>query len=276
VAKVVNNRAGKVGQDCVLLQLVGHNRCVGLSRLADRKSLLTVLDGVPEAVLGAGKTHGGDAESATQETVGNLEESIAAFLNVADEFSLFVNICQSIKHINARDLNMTKCKPGIVDTIQTDFHAHILDGHTSAWFHVIVADGHDEGVHALILVPDDGLSEDDRVIGVASTVCNPELLGEHGWRVNSELLSRVVVVGSRLHFRRIVAVAELSEAEAAHVLEAVDLSHDGQVALRVETGQGTSEKIELHGELGGEGAVDLGQHLVGRENVMGVSLKVKN
>lgn len=94
--------------------------------------------------------------------------------------------------------------------------------------------------------------------------------------MNCELLSGVVVVSSGLHLRCIVAIAELGEAEATHVLEAVHLSHNGQVALRVKASQCASEQIELHCELGGEGAVNLSKHFVGRENVMRVSLKVKN
>lgn len=111
---------------------------------------------------------------------------------------------------------------------------------------------------------------------MAGTIRDPELLGENCWTVNRKLLSGVVVYGSGLHLRRIVTIAELSEAETAHVLKAVHLSHDRQVAFRVEARQRAAKKIELDCELGDEGAVDLTKHLMGCENVMGISLKVKN
>lgn len=58
VAEVVADRTGQVRQNCVLLQLVGHNRSIGLSGLPDRKSLLAVPDCVPQGCFGTSKRHG--------------------------------------------------------------------------------------------------------------------------------------------------------------------------------------------------------------------------
>ena len=74
---------------------------------------------------------------------------------------------------------MTKCKPSIVNSVQSDFHTHILDCDTSAWLHVVIADRHDEGVDSLIFLPDDSLSEDDGVVSVAGAISDPEFLGQH-------------------------------------------------------------------------------------------------
>ena len=72
---------------------------------------------------------------------------------------------------------------------------------------------------------------------MAGSVCDPELLAKHGGRVDDEFLFLLVIRGRGLHLRRIVTVAELGEAEAAHVLERADFAHERQVALRVQCHQ---------------------------------------
>ena len=51
--------------------------------------------------------------------------------------------------------------------------------------------------------------------------------------MNHELLLILVVDGSSLHFDCVVSVAQLSEAEAAHMGEVVDFVHEGSVAVSV-------------------------------------------
>jgi len=94
---------------------------------------------------------------------------------------------------------------------------------------------------------------------VACTVCDPILVGESSRRVNNELLSLLVIGRSGLHLNGIVAVAQLGEAEAAHVREAVHfISHELLVPVSVHRNEGTTEKIELNGEFDGERPVHVG------------------
>ena len=91
---------------------------------------------------------------------------------------------------------------------------------------MIVPDPHNEAIDALILAIDDGLGEDDGIVGMACTVRDPELLGQSRWRVNLKFLSLGVIDSRRLHLWRIVTIAELSEAEAPHVFQIGDFLHE--------------------------------------------------
>jgi len=69
--------------------------------------------------------------------------------------------------------------------------------------------------------------------------------------VNHELFGLLIIRSSGLHLDRVVTVAELSEAEAAHVREVIDLVHKGTVAVCVQGDQSPTEQVELDGELSG-------------------------
>ena len=85
-----------------------------------------------------------------------------------------------------------------------------------------------------------------------------------------ELFGLLIVSGRGLHLDRVVTVAELSEAEAAHVRQVIHLVHEGTVAVGVQGDQGATEQIELDGELSGEGTVHIGEHLMGGQKVLRV------
>jgi hypothetical protein len=92
--------------------------------------------------------------------------------------------------------------------------------------------------------------------------------------VYNKLFSLLIVGSGGLHLYRVVAVAQLSEAEAAHVREVVHLVHEGAVAVGVQGDQGAPEQVELNSELCGEGAIHIGEHLVGCQEVLGVVLEI--
>jgi hypothetical protein len=110
---------------------------------------------------------------------------------------------------------------------------------------------HDEGVHALVFALDYGLCKYDCVVGVTGAICDPILVRQSCRRVNHKLLSLLIVGGSSLHLDSVVSVAQLSEAEAAHVSEAVHLLiHEFLVSVGVQCNQSTSEQVELDSEFG--------------------------
>lgn len=69
--------------------------------------------------------------------------------------------------------------------------------------------------------------------------------------MNNKLFGLLIVGGGGLHLDRVVAVAQLSEAEAAHVRQVVHLVHEGAVAVGVQGDQGAPEQVELDSELSG-------------------------
>jgi len=120
------------------------------------------------------------------------------------------------------------------------------------------------------------LSKHDSVVGVAGTVSNPELLAHNSRRIDGKFLSLSIIDCSGLHLGRVVSITKLSEAEASHALQAVNLLHEGQMAFRMQGHKGTSEQVELDGEFSSNISIDLTKHLVSGENILWVVLEVKD
>lgn len=131
-----------------------------------------------DGLLAGGDCHSGDAETATQKTVCHLEESCGGLRDIADKLSFRSHIVEGVQHGLTRDLDMVEDKSGIVDSIESDLVAHVLNHDTLAGFHLFVPDSHDEAVNSLVLASHNGLSEDDSVVGMACTIGNPELLAK--------------------------------------------------------------------------------------------------
>ena len=207
--------------------------------------------------LASTETHGGDAESSGQKPISHLEEPLRDLLCVTDELAVLGDIVECIEHGLAWNPHIVKHEPSIVDSIEADFPAHVLDHDTLAWLHLVVTDPHDEGVDALVFTAHQSLSKDDGIVGVASTVGDPELLGQGSWRVDHKLLGLLIIDSSGLHLWSIVSISQLSEAEASHVLERVNILQEWQVSLGMQSHQGATEKVELDGDLGGQVAIEL-------------------
>lgn len=111
---------------------------------------------------------------------------------------------------------------------------------------------------------------------MACTVSNPVFLTLGSWAIDGELLLTDIIDSCGFHFWCIVSVAQLCKAEASHDLERINLLHDWQVSLCVESHQTSTKEIELHSELGRDRAVDLSQHLVASEQVHRVVLEIEN
>ena len=171
---------------------------------------------------------------------------------------------------------MVKHEPAIVDAVEANLHAHVFDHDTSAWAHVLVSDLNDEAVDALVLSIDMRLSKHDSVVGMASAICDPELLAGNGGRIDLKFLFHWVVDSSGLHLWRVVAVTKLGEAEAAHVFERVNISQEGQVAVGVQGHQSAAKQVELDSELGGKVAINHAKHLVGGKNVLRIIVEVED
>ena len=128
---------------------------------------------------------------------------------------------------------MIEHKAGIIDSVQSYLNPHVLDHDALTRSHLIIPDPYYEGVNSFGFAADRRLSEHYGVVGMAGPIRDPELLAERRRRINRELLLIGVVDGRSFHLGRIITIAKLSEAEAAHVLEGGDIAHEGQVTFRV-------------------------------------------
>jgi len=209
-----------------LLKLVRHNRRIRHTSGTHCKSLLTVPDCVGEDLFRTSDTHRRDTNTSTQETICHLEEPLASLWDVTNKLTFFVHISKPVKHVDAGNLNLVELESSIVNSVETNLESHIFDENTLARLHVSIPNWHDESVDSFILSLDMSLGKDNSVVGVAGTVCDPELLRKRGWTIDRELLCRVVIMGCSFHLGSIVSKAKLCEAETSHVFEAVNLSHE--------------------------------------------------
>ena len=276
VAQVQDDCASEHGEKRILLELVGHDRHVAHSRSANAHALLRVADRVVNRLFTSGYRHGRNAQSAAKQSICNFKEASGGFRDVADEFSFFGDIVEGVQHRRSWNLDLVKHEARVIYTIQANLHAHIFDHNSLAGPHLFVSDAHNEAVHSLVLSVDDGLGEDNCIVGVAGTVRDPEFLGQSCWRVNHKFLSLLVVNRCGLHLRCIVAITKLSETEAAHVLQVRDFLHKGKMPFCVQRHERAAEEIELHRELRGQVSIHEAEHLVGGKNVLWVILEVKN
>lgn len=189
VAHIVDNGARQKWQDGVLLELVRHDWRIRFASWTNCKSLLTVLNSVDEDLLGTSQSHRGNTKTSTQKTVSHLEEPLTSLGDVANEFSFFVDICQLVKHVDTGDLDMSENESSVVDGVETHLHTHVLNEDSITRFHVCVSDGHDESVDTFIFATNNGLSEDNGEVSMASSISDPELLRTDSGRMNRELLS---------------------------------------------------------------------------------------
>lgn len=111
---------------------------------------------------------------------------------------------------------------------------------------------------------------------MTSSVRNPELLRHSRRTVDGEGLVLNTVSRGSLHFRSVVAVSELSEAEATHDIQGVASFHEGQVSISTQGSERSTEEVELDGKFSGQGGVNKTQHFVSSENVFRVIIKVKD
>jgi len=109
---------------------------------------------------------------------------------------------------------------------------------------------------------------------MTGTISDPILLRESSGRVNHEFLGLFIIGSCGFHLDRIVAIAQLCEAEAAHVREVIYLVHKGTVTISMQGNQSTSKQVELDRELGCQRSIHIGKHLMSSQEVLGIVLEV--
>ena len=122
--------------------------------------------------------HSRNTESTTEESVSNFEEASRCFGDVTDKLSLLIYIIERVEHGSTGDFHMFKHQTSIINTVEANLHAHILDHDSLGRFHVIISDPDDEAVDSFILASNNGLGKHNSVVGVTGTVRDPELLRE--------------------------------------------------------------------------------------------------
>ena len=190
------------------------------------------------------------------------------------EVSLFVDIAVLAEHVNAGNPDAVEAQDSIVNTVDSNLDAHIAARDTWHQVHVLIPDGHQECVDTLVLAIDDGLTEDDGHVSVMESVGDPVLLAQISRAVNDKLACSLVIGDRRLHLHRIVAVAELSEAEAADCIQSVDLVEEVVVSTIVQSKARAAKQVHLHSMLDRHGRVDEAHEFVRAEYIVRVGVEL--
>lgn len=92
--------------------------------------------------------------------------------------------------------------------------------------------------------------------------------------MNYKLLSFFIICSSGLHLDSIVAVPNLSKAEASHMCQVVYLIKKLLVPLSVHCNKSTAKQIILNCELCCQGSIDKAQHLMSSQKIFGIFDKI--
>ena len=68
---------------------------------------------------------------------------------------------------------MVKRELAVVDTVVLVLHAHVVDGDAATWSVILVADGYQERVNALVVAFDNEVRKDDCIVGMDSALRDP-------------------------------------------------------------------------------------------------------
>jgi hypothetical protein len=138
----------------------------------------------------------------------------------------------------------------VVDAIEAHLVPAILDAHARQWLPRVVANGHEEGVHAMRFATGLELGKDDHRPAVRRGVTNPFLARRGARRMEHEDPALGIVTGNGLEIANVRAVAELGHRKPAEELPASDGRDPARtVAGASEIGNGPAEEPELHAEL---------------------------
>lgn len=111
---------------------------------------------------------------------------------------------------------------------------------------------------------------------MTSTIGDPVFLGRCSRGLDCECLRCLVEDCSGLHLGCIVSIAELSETEASHIGQGINLIHEGQMSISMECHEGSSKEIKLYREFGGHSSFDVGELLVTCKQIYWVIIKVED
>jgi len=170
------NGAGEEGHKRILLELVVEDGNSAFAFGADALSNLRVLQGGVDSTLGATEREGSDAHTAGEQTLGSLEESLGVSLDVTDKLTFGSHVGVLVHVILTGNSHVIERYGGVVDSVEAELDSHIGDGDSRHGSHEHVFDLHNESLDTFILAFDDGLTEDQSVVGVLESVGDPVLL----------------------------------------------------------------------------------------------------
>jgi hypothetical protein len=160
----------------------------------------------------------------------------------------------------------------VVDTGQTALVPAVGRGDAGKVLAVLVADRHQEAVHAIRLAAGDELGEHRRHRGVLPGVADVVLARPRSRGVDDELLRGRVERGRGLEILHVAAVAGLRHGEAADEVEVDQVAHVGVVVvLGAEVLDRAAEEAPLDAGLDHEREVELRQHLDAGDRGPGVA-----
>ena len=235
-------------------------------RRAELATQVGVLDRHREGDLARGDAGAADADPALDQRPEHREEAAVDVLDVGEVAAVLGDVRVAVEHVLAGHPDAVEPQPAVVDAVEPDLGAVVLDPDAVERLPLRVPDRYDERVHALGLPADLQLREDDRAVRVRGGVADVVLAGAVVGSRDHELLALDVVrrVGAeRLH---VGPVTRLGHREAAQQLAGDEVLEVGVVVvLRAELQDGAAVEPELHADLHQDREVAEAERLEGRD-----------
>src|SRR4051794_36258922 len=198
----------------------------------------------------------GHADPALHERAEHGEEPPGLVLDRAGVCAVLVDAAVTVEKGYTRDTDLVEGEPAVVDAVEAGLVAAVLDRDARTRVSLVIADRHEQRVHAVALVAGHQLREDHgdppMARGIADVVLDRVLVG----RLQDELAALGVVRRRRADRLDVGAMTGLGHREASGQLEA---HHRGKEALVVVLGaemqDRAAEQAPLHAGLHQQGQV---------------------
>jgi len=233
-------------------------------RVAELATVVGVLDRDGQRHLRGVDAGAAHAHPPLHERAEHREEAPVGVLDVGEVAAVVGDHGVAVEKVGARDPHAVEPDPAVVDAVEADLRAAVLDPHARHRPALVVADAYDEGVHAVRLAAEHELGEHHGVAGVLRGVADVVLAGPVVGGVDDELAGLHVVRRGRAQRLHVGAVARLGHREAAEQ-PAVDQVLEVGVVVRLgaELEDRAAEQAELDTDLDHDGQVTERERLEG-------------
>ena len=251
---------GEQGQQATLvLAVVEQHDLFAAGSGVELAALVGVRERDVQRERGAGGGGAVERHAALDERAEHREEPAAGAGDVARVRAVGRDVAVAVEEVLARDADVIEVQPAVVDAVEAALDAVVLAADAREELAVVVAQRHEEAVHAVVHAAGDELGEDRRGLAVQRGVAEVVLPRAAERRVDHELLGVGVVGGRRADGRDIRSVSGLGHREGAGDLEVHDRPQPLVVVLlRAELVDGRAEQAPLHAGLDLQAGV--GQH----------------
>lgn len=233
VQQIYSQSSCNYGNQCVLLQLVLKYWCLWFAVWTYTLTLQRIFHRYVYHCLQCTHSHRGNTKSSRKQSLGHFEESLLNSFDFMLKLSVFTDITVSIHEVLYRNSHIMKFKSSIVYSIESNLVSHIMNLNMGVRNKVFISDWDQKSIYPLVLSFYYGLSKNQCLICMNSSICYPILLGLYCWRVYYKLLSCLVICCCCFHHYCVITIAEFCQTKTASYFKSINLIENVFMSLRM-------------------------------------------